>query len=99
MGTRSESLASKVETILTDANLERIELPTLLTICVEILTICARRSVEIDPAVAAMVAYARDEIVEHTNSDLVSQINRLPSPAQTTRGAQGTLPADYITRP
>jgi hypothetical protein len=85
MSIQSESLAPKVETLLIDAKLERIELPTLLNICVELLTICARRSVEIDPAAAAMVAYARDELVEHTNSDQTSEINWLHSRARTTR--------------
>ena len=65
MSRQSDSLASTADAILIDAKLERIDLPTLLTVCVELLTVCARRSVEIDPAVAAMVAYARDEIVEH----------------------------------
>ena len=86
MSRQSDSLASTEDAILIDAKLERIDLPTLLTICVELLTVCARRSVEIDPAVAAMVAYARDEIVEHASSDPATEINKLSSTAQATWG-------------
>jgi hypothetical protein len=97
MSRQSEILASTAEAILVGAKLERIELPTLLTICVELLTICARRSVEIDPAAAAMVAYARDEIVERTSSYSTSEINSLSSTAQTTRGRVKRASASYIT--
>ena len=86
MSRQSEILASTADAILVDAKLERIDLPTLLTICVELLTVCARRSVEIDPAVAAMVAYARDEIAEHTSRDPTTAINQLSSTIQTTHG-------------
>jgi hypothetical protein len=85
MSRQSEILAATAEAILIDAKLERIDLPTLLTICVDLLTICARRSVEVDPAVAAMVAYARDEIAEHVTSD-PTEFNSLPLTTQTTRG-------------
>ena len=87
MSRQSDSLASTEDAILIDAKLERIDLPTLLTVCVELLTVCARRSVEIDPPVAAMVAYARDEIVEHTSGDPTTEINRLSFTRQTTGGS------------
>ena len=86
MSRQSEISASTPESILIDAKLERIDLPTLLTICVELLTVCARRAVEIDPAVAAMVAYARDEVVEHTSSESVSEANWSFSTDKTIQG-------------
>jgi hypothetical protein len=85
MSWQSESLGSTAKAILLDAKLERIDLPTLLTLCVDLLTICARRSVEVDPAVAAMVAYARDEIAERVTSG-PTKINSLSSATQTARG-------------
>jgi hypothetical protein len=86
MSRQSENLASMADTIFLDAKVEGIDLPTLLTICVELLTVCARRSVEIDPAVAAMVAYARDEIVENASSGPTTEINWLSSTDPTTLG-------------
>jgi hypothetical protein len=65
-----------------DAKLEALDLQTVLTICVELLTICARRSVEIDPAVAAMIAYARDEIVT-TGNHRSPEMSGISSPART----------------
>jgi hypothetical protein len=69
MSKQNEPLASSPEAILIDVKQGDIDLPTLLTICVDLLSVCAKRSAEIDPAVAAMVAYARDEILEHANND------------------------------
>jgi hypothetical protein len=66
---------SSSEMVLIDAKLEALDLPTLLAICVDLLTICALRSAGIDPAVAAMVAYARDEVLEQVNNESPSQIN------------------------
>jgi hypothetical protein len=68
MGKQTALLAGLPEISLIDAKLEAIDLPTLLTICVDLLAVCARRSAEIDPAVGAMVAYARDEILERADS-------------------------------
>ena len=86
MSKRTEILALPPEAILIDAKLEFFDLPTLLAISVDLLTICARRSAEIDPAVAAMVAYARDEIVEHTCHDPSLEISWSARNAQTTPG-------------
>jgi hypothetical protein len=85
MSKQPEASVSALEAVLIDANLEAIDLPTLLTICVDLLAACAKRSAEIDPAVGAMVAYARDEILEHTNNDR-SVVERSASTAQTTFG-------------
>lgn len=86
MRKRPEIIALPQEAILIDAKLEALDLPTLLTISVDFLTICARRSAEIDPAVAAVVAYARDEIVEHMRDDGSSEISRSRRNTQTTVG-------------
>lgn len=86
MSSRSEILASSAERILIDAKLERIDLPTLFTICVELLTVCAKRSVEIDPAAAAMVAYARDEILKYPGDGPLSATNWRLSTAHTAPG-------------
>jgi hypothetical protein len=40
------------------------EMRRLLAITIDLLTICARVSGRIDPAVGAMIAYARDEVLE-----------------------------------
>jgi hypothetical protein len=40
------------------------EMGRLLSITIDLLTICARVSGRIDPAVGAMIAYARDEVLE-----------------------------------
>jgi hypothetical protein len=40
------------------------ELQRLLSLCIDLLAICARAAGRIDPAVGAMIAYARDEVVE-----------------------------------
>ena len=40
------------------------EIRRLLAITVDLLAICARASGRIDPAVGAMIAYARDEVLE-----------------------------------
>jgi hypothetical protein len=86
MRKRPEIIALPQEAILIDAKLEALDLPTLLTISVDFLTICARRSAEIDPAVAAVVAYARDEIVEHMRDDASSEISWSGRNTQTTVG-------------
>jgi hypothetical protein len=47
---------------------------------VDLLKVCAKRSIEIDPAVAAMVAYARDEILERANNDsTIGRIKYVPN--------------------
>ena len=68
MSKQPEGLVSPLEAVLIDAKPEAINLQILLTICVDLLAMCAKRSTEIDPAVGAMVAYARDEINEQTNN-------------------------------
>ena len=86
MNKQTEILTSLPETILIDEKLRAIDLPTLLTICVELLTVCARRSAEIDPAVAAMVAYARDEILERASNHPSLGTRWSASTAQTALG-------------
>jgi hypothetical protein len=44
------------------------EMRRILTICVELLTICAKLSRKIDPAIGAMIAYAGDEFLENVVS-------------------------------
>jgi len=85
MSKQPEASVSPLEAVLIDAKLDAIDLPTLLTLCIDLLAVCSRRCVEIDPAVGAMVAYARDEILEHTNNDL-SVVDLSASTAQTTIG-------------
>jgi hypothetical protein len=82
MSKQPEASVSPLEAVLIDAKLDAIDLPTLLTICIDLLAVCARRCGEIDPAVGAMVAYARDEILEHTNND-PSVVDWSTSTAQT----------------
>jgi hypothetical protein len=84
MSKQSELLMSTPERILIETNLGNIDLPALLTICVDLLTICARRSVEIDTAVAAMVAYARDEVLERLSND--RSLGASASATQITNG-------------
>jgi hypothetical protein len=86
MNKQTEIITLLPETILIDEKLSAIDLPTLLSVCVDLLTICARRSTEIDPAVAAMVAYARDEVCEHVSNDRSLGRSWSASPPRTTRG-------------
>jgi hypothetical protein len=86
MSKQTEIPGSPSAAILIDAKLEALNLPTLLSICVDLLTICAQRSAEIDSAVAAMVAYARDEIIQHTRNNSSSEITWPASNAQRTLG-------------
>jgi hypothetical protein len=86
MNKQTEIITLLPETILIDEKLGAIDLPTLLSVCVDLLTICARRSTEIDPAVAAMVAYARDEVCEHVSNDRSLGRSWSASTPQTTRG-------------
>jgi hypothetical protein len=81
MSKQSELLMSTREGILIEANLGSIDLPALLTICVDLLTICARRSVEVDTAVAA---YARDEVLERLSND--RSLGASASATQMTNG-------------
>ena len=48
-----------------EARLTPEEIRRLLAITVDLLAICARVSGRIDPAVGAMIAYARDEVLEN----------------------------------
>jgi hypothetical protein len=86
MSKRTQIQVSPPEAVLIDAKLEALDLQTLLAICVGLLTICAQRSAEIDPAVAAMVAYAREEVLEQVNNESSLEINWPASTAQTTLG-------------
>jgi len=79
---RKQSEVLSIENILIYSKLEAIDLPTLLTICVDLLAVCAKRSAEIDHAVGAIVAYARDEILERLDID-PSHVNWSASTAQT----------------
>jgi hypothetical protein len=45
------------------------EMKRLFATCVDLLTICARISGRLDPAIGAMVAYARDELLEAAVND------------------------------
>ncbi len=45
------------------------EVRRLLVITVDLLTICARVSARIDPKIGAMIAYARDEVLENAIAD------------------------------
>jgi hypothetical protein len=85
MSEQPEASLLPLEAVLVDAKLEAIDLPTLLTICVDLLAVCAKRSAEIDPAVGAMVVYARNEILEHTNND-PSVVDWSASTGQTAIG-------------
>ena len=51
---------------LNEVSLTQEEIQRLLTITSDLLAICARASGRIDPAVGAMIAYARDEVLEST---------------------------------
>lgn len=64
MRKQAENRASPSDFNSIESKLEAIDLPTLLTICVDVLAVCAKRATKIDPAVGAMIAYARDEIIE-----------------------------------
>jgi hypothetical protein len=96
MNKQTEILTLLPETILIDEKLGAIDLPTLLSVCVDLLTICVRRSAEIDPAVAAMVAYVRDEVREHVSNDRSLGRSWSPSAPQTTGGALGI---NYVPGP
>lgn len=59
-----QALHEMVETSQpSDVTLSPVETRRLLGLCVELIDLCARVTGKIDPAVAAMVAYARDEAV------------------------------------
>jgi hypothetical protein len=51
-------------TLSNEPSITREEVQRLLAIIVELLSLCARVSGRTDPAIGAMVAYARDEVLE-----------------------------------
>lgn len=51
MRKQTDTMVSSPEISFIDAKLEEIDLPTLLTICVDLLAVCARRAAKLDPAV------------------------------------------------
>jgi hypothetical protein len=42
----------------------------LITVCTELVNLCAKFTGKIDPAAAAMLAYVRDDIVFENNDEL-----------------------------
>jgi hypothetical protein len=51
-----------------DPTITSEEMQRIITICVDLLTICANLSRTIDPAIGAMIAYAGDEFLENVVS-------------------------------
>jgi hypothetical protein len=60
----------KSETETDKSQLSKQDLPLMLVMCTELVNLCAKLTVKIDPVAAAMLAYVRDDIVSESNLEL-----------------------------
>ena len=52
------------------SQLSKQDLRLMLVMCAELVNLCAKLTVKIDPAAAAMLAYVRDDIASENNLEL-----------------------------
>ena len=60
----------KLEAETDKSQLSKQDLRLMLVMCTELVNLCAKLTVKIDPVAAAMLAYVRDDIVSESNLEL-----------------------------
>jgi hypothetical protein len=53
-----------------ESKLSKQDARLLLVLCTELVNLCARLTVKIDPAAAAMLAYVRDDIIFENKNEM-----------------------------
>ena len=64
------ALDNKRKTVAEKSQLSKQDIRLLLIMCIELVNLCAKLTGKVDPAVAAMLAYVRDDIVSESKVEL-----------------------------
>lgn len=66
----SANISNKLEAVVEKSQLSKQDTRLLLSVCTELVNLCAKLTGRIDPAAAAMLAYVRDDIVAENKDEL-----------------------------
>lgn len=61
----SKPLLEKAEANVDTITISAADTRRLLGICIDLLAVCTRVTRQVDPAVGAMIAFARDEVLDN----------------------------------